>query len=90
MEKFIKSGIGDENITSQKDLLRLRNKMQLDLADAFYGFESDDKRMEWIEKYSRDFGVLVKSNPEILEHYKNNPREAIERAGRILYVTETK
>lgn len=65
--------------------LRLRNEMQLALVERYYGFTSREKRAEWFEQHAADFGVLVKSDPSLLQRFANDREAALAEAESKLY-----
>lgn len=74
-----------ENQGVPENLLQLRNRMQLTLADRFYGFNSNEKRIEWVEKYSSAFRTLAEQKPELLERFRTEPETVLKEAEEALY-----
>ncbi len=40
---------------------------------------------DWIETHAKDFRVLVDSDPEIIERYKENPKEVVSEVEKRFY-----
>ncbi len=40
---------------------------------------------DWIEAHAEDFRILVDSNPEIIERYKENPEETVSEVEKRFY-----
>lgn len=67
----------------------ITNEMQMRLAVRLFGFDSGDAVMKWIDKYSPDFRKLIKTHPEYVREYQNDPEGIITLVEEALYEKES-
>jgi len=61
------------------------NEMQIKLALRFYGFDSDEKVMNWIQEYSPQFREVINQHPKYMQEYEHNPEETLDKIEREMY-----
>jgi hypothetical protein len=64
----------------------LLKKMQIKLAERFYGFSSDEKMMAWIEVNSEKFRQVITTHPEYVEMYEKGDEEVLKKIEEELYI----
>ncbi len=70
----------------EKSYLKIRNAMQVELARRFYGFQDEDKIIEWIDEYSSAFSEIISKNPGLISRYAINRDEVMNEIEKVLYV----
>ncbi|MFA6404399.1 MAG: hypothetical protein WCW03_00095 [Candidatus Paceibacterota bacterium] len=72
--------------TVENNFLKIRNAMQIELARRFYGFDDSKKIIEWTEKYSKAFGIIVNNDPSLISRYATHREEVMDEIEEMLYV----
>jgi|GEM_PF-7063372 hypothetical protein len=74
-----------ESLDRAVNNLKVTNEMQVALADRFFGFGDDEKRLEWVEKHSKRFREVITNYPELPDLYLQDSDRALEQLEALLY-----
>lgn len=85
---IIKAMSSFEHPLGQESDLEITNQMQVNLAERFYGTESNDTLVIWISNYSPKFRDIINENPDLIKEYKSSSDSTLSKIEEILYKKE--